>query len=110
MGSEFAVSIQWLINSIRLIPKKLPTEKEKELTLMSEDCMWHCKICGAKGVVSSVGPDNLKRKTMEVYEEHKKKSPDCSQFVIKVSWPKGNDIIENENLTRMMAFEISKIS
>lgn len=110
VGSEFAVPIQWSINGIRLIPKKLPIEKEKELTLMSEDCMWYCKTCGAKGVVNSVSLDNLKRKTKEACEEHKKKSPDCSQFVIKVSWPKGNDIIESESLTRMMSFEISKIS
>ncbi len=110
VGSEFAVPIRWSINSIRLIPKKLPIEREKEITLMSEDCMWYCKTCGAKGVVNSVSLDNLKRKTREAYEEHKKKSSDCSQFVIKVSWPKGNDMIESESLTKMMAFEISKIS
>ncbi len=110
-GKELGVSTQRVIRGIFLLSGK-PIKTTQEKVPLDADCIWICKTCGAKAPIESsrLTLENLPDIAEKACKEHKELASTCGHFVISIVLLVFTDMVENENLTRLVTYEISKIS
>lgn len=108
-GSELGIPTQEVAKGVILLSEK-PTKTGEEKIIPDANLLWYCDTCGAKAGIDTeeINLENLENVAREIYEEHQRISDDCGHFVVIIAQIVFNEMVINEKLSKMIAFELSK--